>query len=71
LFNRLEEFVFPYYSDILQIKTVLSRLGCASLMSGSGATVFGIIESRNQLEYIKSELKKYQWKIWFTTLTTA
>ncbi|MDR2771941.1 MAG: 4-(cytidine 5'-diphospho)-2-C-methyl-D-erythritol kinase [Elusimicrobiota bacterium] len=67
LFNRLEEFVFPYYPEILRMKTILSQLGCASLMSGSGATVFGIADSQAHLEYVKSNLKNFPWKIWLTS----
>jgi len=63
-FNRLEEFVFPDYPQIAEIKSVLTELGCASLMSGSGATVFGILGSESQSETIKSKLQEYHWKTW-------
>jgi 4-diphosphocytidyl-2-C-methyl-D-erythritol kinase len=71
LFNRLEDFVFPNYPEILKIKTVLSQLGCASLMSGSGATVFGIAENRAHLEYAAAKLQKYPWKIWISSSINA
>lgn len=63
-FNRLEEFVFPYYPEVARIKSIMADLGCASLMSGSGATVFGIFGSESQSETIKSKLREYQWNTW-------
>jgi 4-diphosphocytidyl-2-C-methyl-D-erythritol kinase len=71
-FNRLEEFVFPNYPEILEIKKVLSEPCYASLMSGSGATVFGILDSSAKTEKLKSESNRYGWKIWFvTTIDTS
>jgi len=64
LFNRLEDFVLGDYPEIRKIKDVLISLGCASLMSGSGATVFGIYDKSKEQE-IKTELEKYNWKFWF------
>ncbi|MDR1926705.1 MAG: 4-(cytidine 5'-diphospho)-2-C-methyl-D-erythritol kinase [Endomicrobium sp.] len=64
-FNRLEEFVFPNYPEIVRIKNILNDLGCVSFMSGSGATVFGIFDSNVNLEIIRSKLNRYGWKIWF------
>ncbi|AKL98589.1 4-(cytidine 5'-diphospho)-2-C-methyl-D-erythritol kinase [Endomicrobium proavitum] len=63
-FNRLEEFVLPDYPQIAEIKQVLTQLGCASLMSGSGATVYGIFESASQLKNIQFKLSEYPWKTW-------
>jgi 4-diphosphocytidyl-2-C-methyl-D-erythritol kinase len=68
-FNRLEEFVFGDFKAILEIKTLLSKLCCTSLMSGSGATVFGILDINISKEYIVSELKKYSWDFCFTSTT--
>jgi 4-diphosphocytidyl-2-C-methyl-D-erythritol kinase len=71
-FNRLEEFVFPNYPEILEIKRVLNETCCASLMSGSGTTVFGILDSVAKIEKLKSELNGYGWKTWFvTTIDTS
>ncbi|MDR2834709.1 MAG: 4-(cytidine 5'-diphospho)-2-C-methyl-D-erythritol kinase, partial [Bacteroidales bacterium] len=70
-FNRFEEFVFPNYPEILEIKKVLNESCCASLMSGSGATVFGILDSGAKTEKLKSELNRYGWKIWFVTTIDA
>jgi 4-diphosphocytidyl-2-C-methyl-D-erythritol kinase len=71
-FNRLEEFVFPNYPEMLEIKRVLNELCCVSLMSGSGATIFGILDSSSKTEKLKSRLNRYGWKIWFvTTIDTS
>lgn len=65
LFNRLEDVVLPRYSEIAKIKKVLISLGAlGSLMSGSGATVFGIVENRKKGEEIVKKLKKYPWQTW-------
>ena len=68
-FNRLEEFVFPNYPEITKIRNVLNRLDCVSLMSGSGATVFGIFDLNTKIEAIKFGLNKYNWKTWFVSTT--
>jgi len=64
-FNRFEEFVFPSYPEIAKIKKVLNELDCVSLLSGSGATVFGIYDNETKTEKLKLELNKYKWKTWF------
>ncbi|MDR3274433.1 MAG: 4-(cytidine 5'-diphospho)-2-C-methyl-D-erythritol kinase [Endomicrobium sp.] len=66
-FNRLEEFVFPDYPKIAEIKKVLNKLGCVSLMSGSGSTVFGIFNSIIKTKQLQCKLSKYSCKIWFVT----
>ena len=63
-FNRFESFIFDEYQEIKQIKIVLENLGCASLMSGSGATVFGLVHDKIDIDSISNELKKYNWNIW-------
>lgn len=62
-YNRLEDYVLPYYPEIAKVKSILADLGCASLMSGSGATVFCISGSESQSETIKSKLRNYQWYV--------
>jgi len=66
LFNRLEEFVFPYSPEIAKIKALLIQNGCISLMSGSGSTVFAITDSKEHSDKVISNLSKYQWKIYNT-----
>ena len=63
-FNRFEDFIFVEYQEIKQIRKVLEELGCASLMSGSGATVFGLVHDKENIDFILNELKKYGWNIW-------
>ena len=63
-FNRFEDFIFDEYQEIKQIRKVLEELGCASLMSGSGATVFGLVHDKENIDFILNELKKYSWNIW-------
>jgi 4-diphosphocytidyl-2-C-methyl-D-erythritol kinase len=71
-FNRLEEFVLPDYPEILKIKKVLNELCCASLMSGSGTAVFGILDPSAKIEKLKPRLNKCGWKVWFvTTIDTS
>ncbi|MDR1940800.1 MAG: 4-(cytidine 5'-diphospho)-2-C-methyl-D-erythritol kinase [Endomicrobium sp.] len=64
MFNRLEDYVLDDYKEIAEIKSALKSLNCASLMSGSGATVFGIYEPQDK-EKIEAELKKHIWSFWF------
>ena len=63
-FNRFEDFIFDEYQEIKQIKEVLEDLGCASLMSGSGATVFGLVHDKENIDFILNELKKCGWNVW-------
>ncbi|MDR0956433.1 MAG: 4-(cytidine 5'-diphospho)-2-C-methyl-D-erythritol kinase [Endomicrobium sp.] len=67
-FNRLEKFVFPEYPEVMNIRNILNNLNCFALMSGSGATVFGLFDYI-QFETIKLNLKKYNWKVWFVNTT--
>jgi 4-diphosphocytidyl-2-C-methyl-D-erythritol kinase len=68
-FNRLEDFVLTDYPEIAKIKDVLRTIGCISLMSGSGATVFGLFDSNVNLDSIRTTLNKYSWKFWFVNST--
>ncbi|MDR2818215.1 MAG: 4-(cytidine 5'-diphospho)-2-C-methyl-D-erythritol kinase [Endomicrobium sp.] len=68
-FNRLEDFVLTDYPEIAKIRDVLRATGCISLMSGSGATVFGLFDSNVNLESIRTTLNKYSWKFWFVNST--
>jgi len=63
-YNRLEEPVLKRYPVIADIKKVLMDYGCiGSLMSGSGSTVFGLVENEHQgknlLKLIKENYKNY------------
>ncbi|MEA5001307.1 MAG: 4-(cytidine 5'-diphospho)-2-C-methyl-D-erythritol kinase [Endomicrobiaceae bacterium] len=64
VFNRFEEFVFDEYQEISTIKNILQNLGCVSLMSGSGATVFGLVANQEELNSVFDKLQQYNWNIW-------
>ncbi|OGS18377.1 MAG: 4-(cytidine 5'-diphospho)-2-C-methyl-D-erythritol kinase [Elusimicrobia bacterium RIFOXYA2_FULL_50_26] len=64
MFNRLEEVVLPEFRMVRHARDVLKSFGCPTLMSGSGSTVFAVVPSLQRGEEIKSQLKKYPWKIY-------
>ena len=66
-FNRFEEFVFAEYPEIKQIKETLETVGCVALMSGSGATVFGLFQNEEKKDEIISELMKHNWNFWIAS----
>ncbi|HCJ67060.1 MAG TPA: 4-(cytidine 5'-diphospho)-2-C-methyl-D-erythritol kinase, partial [Elusimicrobia bacterium] len=58
LFNRLEDVVLPGFPEIAKIKEILISFGAlGSLMSGSGSTVFGIVESEKKGKEILKKLR--------------
>ena len=63
-FNRFEEFVFPRYREIEDIKKYLESFGCATLMSGSGATIFALASSKEQSLVLVEKLKQHGWNAW-------
>lgn len=48
--NKMEDVVFEKHRDLLEIKNKMREFNSASLMSGSGATIIGIFENKNDLE---------------------
>ena len=48
--NKMEDVVFEKHRDLLEIKNKMREFNSSSLMSGSGATIFGIFENKNDLE---------------------
>lgn len=60
--NKMEDVVFKDHPDLLEIKNKLREFNSASLMSGSGATIFAIFENKEELEeaykYFKNVYKK-------------
>jgi 4-diphosphocytidyl-2-C-methyl-D-erythritol kinase len=64
IFNRLEEPVLPSYPEVLKVKNTLKNMGVISLMSGSGSTVFGVVDSKEEGKAVKSRLKKFPWDTW-------
>jgi 4-diphosphocytidyl-2-C-methyl-D-erythritol kinase len=63
-FNSFENTVFADYPEIQKIKNVLNDLGATSLMSGSGATVFGLVSGKDEAKKIADTLKIYKWNVW-------
>jgi len=64
LFNRLEEVVVPVFSEISKIRSVLTKIGCPSLMSGSGSTVFALAGSAKDARRIRRLMAGHSWKSW-------
>ncbi len=57
-FNAFEESVFPKHPLVEEMKDEFKRLGATSvLMSGSGASVFGVFATREQAKAAAEELK--------------
>ncbi len=56
--NKMEDVVFEKHRDLLEIKNKMREFNSASLMSGSGATIFGIFENKNDLEDAYRHFKK-------------
>jgi 4-diphosphocytidyl-2-C-methyl-D-erythritol kinase len=66
LYNSLESVTMQLYPQVARVKLCLARLGVeAILMSGSGATVFGIVSSRKDALKVCRQLKSAhpQWRI--------
>lgn len=58
LFNRLEEVVFAEYAELVDHKDRLLRAGCsAAVMSGSGPTIFGLCDSREEARRVASTIQ--------------
>lgn len=64
--NKMEDVVFKMHPDLLEIKNKLRSFNSAALMSGSGATIFGIFKDKKSLEeaylYFKKNYK-YTYKV--------
>ena len=64
--NKMEDVVFSLHPDLFDIKKKLRAFNSAPLMSGSGATIFGIFADGKSLEeaydYFK-EIYKYTYKV--------
>lgn len=58
LFNRLEQPAFELWPALAEVKQGLLERGClGALMSGSGASVFGLCENREQAEAMASTME--------------
>ncbi|MGI5949130.1 4-(cytidine 5'-diphospho)-2-C-methyl-D-erythritol kinase [Peptoniphilus sp.] len=56
--NSMEEVVFSMHPEVKEIKHKIIDMNGASLMSGSGSTVFGIFENRSELDEAYSYFKE-------------
>ncbi|RVU55119.1 4-(cytidine 5'-diphospho)-2-C-methyl-D-erythritol kinase [Anaerosphaera multitolerans] len=67
--NKMEDYVFKRHLDIKEIKTELESMGAASLMSGTGATVFGLFEDSKTIRKAFNKFKgKYPYTFMAHTL---
>lgn len=69
--NKFEDTVYPQYSEIEDLKTSMLASGAGwALMSGSGASVFGVFESEEKADdFLKKEEKtcRFAKKTFFST----
>ncbi len=67
LYNRFESLVFPAYPKLHQLKQELLKAGAtASLMSGSGSAVYGLVKTESEGRKVLSALKGQYPHIWLT-----
>lgn len=72
LCNDLESVTLARYTELADIKNYLLELGAVgALMSGSGPTVFGLFDSRQQASEIRMSLaQNKRWQVFLTQLRT-
>ena len=64
LFNRLEEVVLPRVAEVREARAALARAGCrAALMSGSGSSVFGVVDSPSHGRRVLAALPRGKWVV--------
>jgi 4-diphosphocytidyl-2-C-methyl-D-erythritol kinase len=57
LYNDLEKVVLPEYPQVAQLKETFKRLNVAgTMMSGSGPTVFALVDSLSQAETVRQKV---------------
>ncbi len=65
MFNRFEEFIFPDHPELPKLKQALLDAGAlGALMSGSGSSVFGIVENENQGRKMLAVIRKSYPQSW-------
>ena len=65
LFNRFESLVFPGYPLLNVLKVQLKDMGAvAALMSGSGSTVFGVVDSETKGRQLLNKIRKTYRQSW-------
>ncbi|GAA6620021.1 4-(cytidine 5'-diphospho)-2-C-methyl-D-erythritol kinase [Scytonema sp. NUACC26] len=59
LHNDLERVVLPEYPQVLQLRETFASAGVlGTMMSGSGPSVFGVCESQQQAEQVKTRIRE-------------
>jgi 4-diphosphocytidyl-2-C-methyl-D-erythritol kinase len=72
LVNDFEKTVFVIAPEIKRVKEKLLRLGAkSSLMSGSGASVFAVFDSKEEIKYVYDELNRERNWSKFITQTVS
>jgi 4-diphosphocytidyl-2-C-methyl-D-erythritol kinase len=65
LFNRFEELVFPDHPELPKLKQALVEAGAVgALMSGSGSSVFGVVESPSSGRKVLAVIRKRYPQSW-------
>ena len=68
LFNRLEECVVPFTNSVRNVLLDLRKTNTdAVLMSGSGSTVFALVETEKDAKNLVSKLQNKERIVFFTT----
>lgn len=68
LYNDFEIAVFATHPTIAEVKQALIAYGAkGALMSGSGSTIFGIFETKGELDLAKEKIQK-QYQEFFVTI---
>ena len=70
IYNKLESSVFSYLKEVKGLKTRLQDSG-AALMSGSGASVFALIDDKAKAEKIQATLKAEGYTVFVTRFWRA
>ena len=76
LHNDLERVVLPAYPQVADLKQKMQQFDTLGvMMSGSGSTVFALVESQGQAEAVQQQLRAalpdLDLKIWTSQLTTG
>ncbi|GAB1542726.1 4-(cytidine 5'-diphospho)-2-C-methyl-D-erythritol kinase [Scytonema sp. NUACC21] len=58
LYNDLERVVLPEYQKVQRLKETFQRLGCATMMSGSGPTVFALTHSQAEAQQVLESVNR-------------
>jgi 4-diphosphocytidyl-2-C-methyl-D-erythritol kinase len=74
LHNDLEKVVLPAYPQVQHLREQFQAIGSlGTLMSGSGSTVFALVESATQAEQVKAKMRRViadaNLELWVTTFS--